>query len=95
MLDYCVYEYVEGMDHDDARRLACWCRDYLEMSGKANEVGRSEFSKHYYDGICAGMRISLSRVDHFEVNVTEKSLRLISVLSGELVFEYQFGGDQK
>ena len=94
MMEFSEYEFV-GIHPDYARRLAGWCRDYLEMSEHANEVGRSEFSKHYYDGICAGMRISLSRVDHLEVNVTDKSLRLISVLSGELIFEYQFGGDHK
>lgn len=94
MLGFNEYEFV-GIDADYARRLAGWCRDYLEELEYARDLKRSMFSRHYHDGICAGLRISLARADHLEVNVTDKSLRLISVLSGELVFEYQFGGDEK
>ena len=92
MMEFSEYEFV-GMHPDYARRLAGWCRDYLEEDGYANEVGRSEFSKHYHDGICSGMRIALARVDHLEVNLTRTSLRLINTLTGEIMFEYKFGGE--
>lgn len=95
MLGFNEYEFV-GIDADYARRLAGWCRDYLEELEYARDLKHSMFSRHYHDGICAGLRISLARVDHLEANVTPVSVRLISTLTGQPVIVYMYdGGDQK
>lgn len=88
MLGLNEYEFV-GIDVDYAHRLACWCRDYLEELDLSGDMSSVWFSRHYHDGICAGMRISLARADQLEIEVTSEHVRMTSTLDGHMVLEYK------